>query len=146
MQLFCVWTYSLSIPLLLFFSRSAVSDSLRPHELQHAGLPCPSPSPRACSNSCPLNQGCHPTISSSVVPFSSCFQSFPASGLSVCVYVSLSLCVCVSLTVWVSDSGCVSPSASMCVSLCVCVLLAQCVPLCVSTVSLFVCLPLCLSL
>ena len=52
------------------FSHSVVSDSLRPHELQHARLPCPSPTPRACSNSCPLlSQWCHPTISSSVVPF-----------------------------------------------------------------------------
>ena len=56
-----------------------MSNSLRPHGLQHARLPCPSPTPRACSNSCPLSQWCHPTISSSVVPFSSCLQSFPAS-------------------------------------------------------------------
>ena len=54
--------------------------SLRPHGLQHARLPCPSPTPRAWSNSCPLSWWCHPTISSSVVPFSSCLQSFPASG------------------------------------------------------------------
>ena len=57
-----------------------VSDSLRPHGLQHTRLPCPSPSPRACSNSCPSSQWCHPTISSSVASFSSCPQSFPASG------------------------------------------------------------------
>ena len=57
-----------------------MSDSLWPHGLQHARLPCLSPSPRACSNSCPLSQWCHPTISSSVIPFSSCLQSFPASG------------------------------------------------------------------
>ena len=56
------------------------SDSLRPHGLQHARLPCSQPSPRACSNSCPLSQWCHPTISSSVIPFSSCLQSLPASG------------------------------------------------------------------
>ena len=62
------------------FSRSVVSDSLQPHGLQHARLPRPSPAPRACSNSCPLSRWCHPTISSSVVPFSSCPQSFPASG------------------------------------------------------------------
>ena len=62
------------------FSHSVVSDSLRPHGLQHARLPCPSPTPRAYSNSCPLSQWCHPSISSSVVPFSSCLQSFPASG------------------------------------------------------------------
>ena len=59
---------------------SAESNSLLPHGLQHAGLPCPSPSPGACSNSCPLSRWCHPTISSSVVPFSSCLQSFPAPG------------------------------------------------------------------
>ena len=62
------------------FSRSVVSDSLRPHELQHARPPCPSPTPSVYSNSCPLSQWCHPTISFSVVPFSSCLQSFPASG------------------------------------------------------------------
>ena len=57
-----------------------MSDSLRPYGLQHTRLPCPSPSPRACSNSCALSQWCHPTISSSVFPFSSCLLSFPASG------------------------------------------------------------------
>ena len=62
------------------FSRSVVSDSLQPHGLQLARLPCPSPTPRACSNSCPSSRCCHPTILSSVVPFSSCPQSFPASG------------------------------------------------------------------
>ena len=62
------------------FSSSVISDSLRPHWLQHARLPCPSPTPRTYSNSCPLSQWCHPTISSSVVPFSSLLQSFPASG------------------------------------------------------------------
>ena len=61
-------------------SHSVMCDSLRPHELQHARLPCPSPTPRACSNLCPLNWWWHPTISSSVVPFSSHLQSFPASG------------------------------------------------------------------
>ena len=66
--------------LLLLFSCSVVSDSLRPHELQHARLPYPSPSPRAFSNSCPLSQECHLTISFSVDPFSSCLQSFPTSG------------------------------------------------------------------
>ena len=59
---------------------SVVSDSLQPHGLQHARLPCPSPAPGAYSNSCPLSQWCHPTISSSVVHFSCCLQSFPASG------------------------------------------------------------------
>ena len=61
------------------FSRSVVSDSLWPHESQHARPPCPSPTPRAYSNSCPLSWWCHPTISSSVIPFSSCLQSFLAS-------------------------------------------------------------------
>ena len=62
------------------FSRSVVSDSLRPCGLQHTRLPCPSPTPGAYSNSCPLCQWCHLTISSSVVPFYPCLQSFPASG------------------------------------------------------------------
>ena len=57
-----------------------MSDSLQRHRLQHTRLPCPSLSPRGCSDSCPLSQWCHPTISSSDVPFSSCLQSFPASG------------------------------------------------------------------
>ena len=65
---------------LLLFSCWVVSDSLEPHGLQHASFPVPSPSPRVFSNSCPLSRWCHPTISSSVVPFSSCLQSFPASG------------------------------------------------------------------
>ena len=62
------------------FSRSVVSDSLRPHELQHTRPPCPSPSPRVYSNSCPSSQWCHPAISSSLIPFSFCPQSLPASG------------------------------------------------------------------
>ena len=57
-----------------------MSNSLRPHGLQHTRLPCPSPSPGVCSDSCPLSRWCHPTILSSVTPFSSCPQSFPASG------------------------------------------------------------------
>ena len=61
-------------------SRSVVSDSLQPHESQHARPPCPSPTPGVYSNSCPSSQWCHPTISSSVIPFSSCPQSLPASG------------------------------------------------------------------
>ena len=60
-------------------SHSVVSDSLRPHESQHARPPCPSPSPGVHSNSRPLNRWCHPAISSSVIPFSSCPQSLPAS-------------------------------------------------------------------
>ena len=71
--------YSGERPLPLF-SRSVMSDSLWPHGLRHARLPCPSPSPWVYSNSCPLSQWCHPTISSYVIPFSSCLQSFPASG------------------------------------------------------------------
>ena len=62
------------------FSCSVMSTSLPPHKLQQARPPCPSPAPRAYPNSCPLSRWCHPTISSSVVPFSSCPQSFPASG------------------------------------------------------------------
>ena len=64
----------------LLFSHSVVSDSLWPHRLQHSRLPCPSPTPGAYSNSCPLSWWCHPTISSSVIPFSSCLQPFSASG------------------------------------------------------------------
>ena len=62
------------------FSHSFMSNCLQPHGLQHARPPCPSPTPRVYSNSCPLSQWCHPTISSSVAPFSSCLQSFPAPG------------------------------------------------------------------
>ena len=62
------------------FIHSVVSNSLQPRGVQHARLPCPSPTLGACSNSCPSSRWCHPTISSSVVPFSSCLQSFPASG------------------------------------------------------------------
>ena len=61
------------------FSCSVMSNSLWPHGQQHARPPCPSPTPRVHSNSCPLSRWCHPTISSSVIPFSSCLQSFPAS-------------------------------------------------------------------
>ena len=62
------------------FSRSVVSDSLRPREPQHTRPPCPSPTPKVHPNPCPSSRWCHPTISSSVIPFSSCPQSFPASG------------------------------------------------------------------
>ena len=62
------------------FSHSVMSDSFQPHELQHTRPPCPSPSTGTCSNSCPLRQQCHPTISSSVAPFPYCLQFFPASG------------------------------------------------------------------
>ena len=64
------------------FNHSVVSDSLQLHGVQQARLPCPSPTPRACSNSCPLSWWCHPTISPSVVPFASFLKSFPASGSS----------------------------------------------------------------
>ena len=72
---FILWAFS-SVQ----FSCSVVSDSLRPHESQHTRPPCPSPTPGVYSHSCPLSWWCHPTISSSVVPFSSCPQSLPASG------------------------------------------------------------------
>ena len=71
----CIW-----IGPSVHFSRSVMSDSLRPHELQHTRPPYLSPTPRVYSNPCPLSQWCHPTISSSVIPFSSCLQSFPGSG------------------------------------------------------------------
>ena len=64
------------------FSCSVMSDCLRPHEPQHARPPCPSPTPGVHPNPCPLSLWCHPTVSSSVVPYSSCPQSFPASGFS----------------------------------------------------------------
>ena len=64
----------------MLFSHSVMSNCLQPHGLQHIRLPCASLSPGACSDSCPLSQWCYSTISSSVIPFSSCPQSFPASG------------------------------------------------------------------
>ena len=66
--------------LFVCYTVTQLSDSLRPHGLQHTRLPCPSLSPRVCPNSCPLNRWCHSTISSSVAPFSSCSGSYPASG------------------------------------------------------------------
>ena len=77
---FACWLLPLSSkpPASVQFSRSVVSDSLRPHELQHARPPCPSPTPRVHSESRPSSQWCHPAISSWVVPFSSCPQSLPA--------------------------------------------------------------------
>ena len=74
----CKWLGSLILDSVQF-SHSVVSDSLRPHESQHARPPCPSPAPGVHSNSCPSSRWCHPAISSSVVPFSSCPQSLPAS-------------------------------------------------------------------
>ena len=75
-----VFTWSPLCAWLVLFRRSVVSDSLWPLGLQHTRLPCSSPTPRACSNSCPLSQWCYQTISSAVIPFSSCLQSFPALG------------------------------------------------------------------
>ena len=85
------------------FSRSVVSDSLQPHESQHARPPCPSSTPGVYPNSCPLSQWCHPAISFSVVPFSSCPQSLPASG-----YFPVS-----QLFAWGGQSIGVSASASV---------------------------------
>ena len=81
-RLFCLTdNYHGDVHLLFFvIVLLVVSNSLWPHELRQSRLPCPSPSPKACSNSCPLSQWCHPTISCSVGPFFSCPQSFPASG------------------------------------------------------------------
>ena len=81
----CVCVYTSPVPSIVSkasvqFSYSVVSDSLRSHESQHARPPCPSPTPGVYPNPCPSSQWCHPVISSSVVPFSSCPQSFPASG------------------------------------------------------------------
>ena len=78
-ELVILWYFAVEIMLLLF-SHSVVSDSLWPHGLQHSRLSCPSPSLRVCSDTCLLSQWCHPTVSSSVTLFSSCLQSFPASG------------------------------------------------------------------
>ena len=77
---YCTGTFLDHLFSSVHFSHSVMSASLWPHGLQHARPPCPSPIPGAYSNSCPLSQWCHPTISSFVVPFSSCLQSFPASG------------------------------------------------------------------
>ena len=87
------------------WSHSVVSNSLRPHGLQHTRLPCSSPSPRACSNSCPSSRWCHPTISSSVVPFSSPLQSFPTSGS----FQMSQLFTSGGQSIWVSASTSVLP-------------------------------------
>ena len=79
MVFFCRSRSIFSFKVSVQFSHSVVSDSLRPHELQHARPPCPPPAPRVHPNPCALSRWCHTTISSSVVPFSSCPQSFPAS-------------------------------------------------------------------
>ena len=75
----CKWL-SMHTQISVQFSCPVVSDSLRPQGLQHARLPCPSPTPSACSNTCPLSWWCHPIISPSGVPFSSCLQSCPEPG------------------------------------------------------------------
>ena len=82
MSKFTVWWQKLCVGKAssVQFSHSVVSDSLQPHELQHARPPCPSPTPGVYPNSCPSSRWCHPAISSSVIPFSSCPQSLPASG------------------------------------------------------------------
>ena len=77
MEIFLLWVRCFNS---IQFRCLVLSDSLRPHGLQHTRPPCPSPTPRVYSNSCPLSCWCHPTISSSVVSFSTCLQSYPASG------------------------------------------------------------------
>ena len=79
-NLWANWSSDLCSRIKLQFSRTVVSDSLWPYGLQHARLLCLSPTPGACSNSCPLSRWCHPAISSAVIPFSSCLQSFTVSG------------------------------------------------------------------
>ena len=81
LHLFLSFPYNLSLHGSVQFSRSGMSNSLRLHKLQHARPPCPSPTPEVHPNSCPLSWWCHPTISSSVIPFSACSQSFPDQGL-----------------------------------------------------------------
>ena len=88
------------------FSRSIVSNSLRPQGLQHSRLPCPSTTPRVYLNSCPLTWWCHQTISSSVIPFSSCLQSFPASGS----FLMSQLFASGGQSIRVSASASISPS------------------------------------
>ena len=75
------WLFVSAFQISQFSQSSVVSGSLWPHELQHTRIPCPSPTPKVCSNLCPLSQWCHPTISPTVVPFSACLQSCQASGL-----------------------------------------------------------------
>ena len=100
------------LTLLFFFSLSVLYDSLWVHGLQHTRLPCPSLSPRICSKSCPLCQRCHPIISTSVIPFSSCPQSFPVSG---------SFPVSLHLTSRGQSIGASQLSTHACVCVCVCV-------------------------
>ena len=102
---YCLCTSFWATAKLLLFSRPGVSDSLWPHGLQHARLPCLSPSPRACSNSCPLSQWCHPTILSYVIPFSSCLRFFSSIGV-----FSNVLAFCIRWPKYWSFSFSISPS------------------------------------
>ena len=93
------------VPASVQFSRSIVSESLWPHRLQHVRLPCLSSNPRACSNTSPSSWWCHPTIISSVVPFSSCLQYFPESGsFQMSLFFALG-----GQSIWVSVSASVFP-------------------------------------
>ena len=98
---FLSFTFLVSIQ----FSHSVVSDSLRPHEPQHARPPCPSPTAGVQPNPCPLSRSCHPTISSSVIPFSYCPQFFPASGS----FPMSQLFTSGGQSIWVSASTSVLP-------------------------------------
>ena len=89
----------------MLLNHSVMSNCLRPHDLQHARYPSPSPFPRACSISCPLSWWCHPTISSSIAPFFSCLQSFPASGS----FVMNQLYSSGAQSIWASASASVLP-------------------------------------
>ena len=98
--------------LTFLFSLSIMSNSSRCHGLQHARLPCPSPSPRVCSQSCPLSRWCHPAISSSVIPFSFCLQSFPAFGKGLLKRVcSNESALCIRWPKYRSFSFNISPSS-----------------------------------
>ena len=101
---FTLWNI-VSCTLCIQFSCSAMSESLRPYGQQHTRPLCPSPTPKACSNSCPSIRWCHPTISSSAVPFSSCLQSFPASGS----FPMSQLFSSGDQSIWVSASASVLP-------------------------------------
>ena len=95
---------------IIHFSHWVVSDSLWPHELQHTRPSCPSPNSRAYSNSCPSSRWCHPTISSCVIPFSSCLQFFPASGS----FPMSQFWASGGQSIWVSASASVLPMNMQC--------------------------------
>ena len=101
------WTHSTCSVYSVQISHSVVSNSLWPHGLQYDRLPCPSPTPRASSNSCLSSQWCHPTISPSIVPFSSCLQSCPASGSSAMSQFFASGGQCIYLLQENERSGCI---------------------------------------